>query len=273
MTHAFDPGYGAEPWRSLAQDYPDETVYPLEAFRVEWGPVFHRGRLDGTARLVVIGQDPSVHEVITRRILIGEAGQRVQGFLGKLGLDSSYVMVNTFLYSVYGQQGGEQHKHDPKIASYRNRWLDALLVGTNVEAVVAFGALADDAWTTWAAAQPKRAGELSYAHVTHPTEPISSSGGDKTKEAAATRAMLENWNGALGPLHNAIRHPDAVRALVSYGDALGPSDVVEIPEGDLPAGLPSWMRSVESWAVRSGASTDEKRATIQVAIPKDEWPW
>src|SRR5437879_5298962 len=90
-------------------------------------------------------------------------------------------------------------------------------------------------------------GRCFTARGSHPTEPISSSGGDKTREAAATRAMLENWNGALGSLHKAIRHPDAERALVPYGDALGPSDVVEIPEGDLPSGLPSWMRSVKSW--------------------------
>jgi len=74
MAHPFDAGYGSEPWRSLVGDYPDETIYPVDAFRVEWGPVFHRGRLDGSAHLVVIGQDPSVHEAIIRRILIGEAG-------------------------------------------------------------------------------------------------------------------------------------------------------------------------------------------------------
>lgn len=273
MTHSFDPGYGEEPWRSLVEDYPDETVYPLDSFRVEWGPVFHRGRLDGSARLLVIGQDPSVHEAITRRILIGEAGQRVQGFLGKLGISQSYVMVNTFLYSVYGQWGGDRHKDDPAITAYRNQWLDALLLGTDVEAVVAFGALADTAWTHWRTTQPARAGELTYAHVTHPTQPISSSGGDKTKEAAATATMLQNWNGALGPLHQAIHHPDVTGALVPYGTALGPADVVEIPESDLPPGLPPWMRAILSWAVRTGASTDEKRATITVTIPGDERPW
>ena len=45
-----------------------------------------------------------------RRILVGEAGHRTQGLLAKLGIDRSYLMVNTFLYSVYGQAGGEQHK-------------------------------------------------------------------------------------------------------------------------------------------------------------------
>ena len=141
--HDFDPGYGQEPFRSLCADYPGEEVYPAADFRVEWGPVFHRGRLDGSARVVVIGQDPAQHEAITRRILVGAAGQRLQGFLAKLGIEVGYVMVNAFLYSVYGQGGGERHADDPAIAAYRNRWLDALLVDTGVEAVVALGRLAD----------------------------------------------------------------------------------------------------------------------------------
>jgi hypothetical protein len=36
-------------------------------------------------------------------------------------------MVNTFVYSVYGQGGGNRHKNNPAIIAYRNRWLDALL--------------------------------------------------------------------------------------------------------------------------------------------------
>jgi uracil-DNA glycosylase len=52
-----------------------------------------------------VGQDPAQHEAVVRRILVGTAGRRLQGFLTRLGLDRSYVMVNTFAYSVYGQSG------------------------------------------------------------------------------------------------------------------------------------------------------------------------
>ena len=102
MPHSFDPGYGQEPFRTLAAEYPEADLYPPDQFRVEWGPVFHRGRLDGSARVLVLGQDPAQHETIVRRILVGEAGRRLQGFLAKLGVTRSYVLVNTFLYSVYG---------------------------------------------------------------------------------------------------------------------------------------------------------------------------
>jgi uracil-DNA glycosylase len=68
-SYPFDPGYVQEPFRSLCEDYPGAETYPADDFRVEWGPVFHRGRLDGSARVVVVGQDPAQHEVIARRIL------------------------------------------------------------------------------------------------------------------------------------------------------------------------------------------------------------
>src|SRR5437868_8376372 len=110
MAHDFDPGPVSEPFASLVRDYPGPDVYPPGSFRVEWGPIFHRGRLDGTARLLVLGQDPGQHESVVHRILVGEAGQRAQGFLSRLGLDRSYVLVNAFLYSVYGQGGGNRNK-------------------------------------------------------------------------------------------------------------------------------------------------------------------
>jgi hypothetical protein len=81
----FCPGYPA-PYDELVASFPDAMVYPPSAFRIEWGPIFHRGRLDSTAQVLVIGQDPAVEETVTRRILVGLAGQRTQGLLGKLGL-------------------------------------------------------------------------------------------------------------------------------------------------------------------------------------------
>src|SRR3954469_23717796 len=139
MPTAFDPGYGEEPFASLVASYPGAIAYPATGFRLEWGPIFHRGRLDGSARVLVIGQDPAQHETVARRILVGEAGQRFQGFLTKLGIDRSYVLVNTFLYSVYGQGGGKKHIGDQLITDYRNRWLDAIAAHNRIEAVITLG--------------------------------------------------------------------------------------------------------------------------------------
>src|SRR5213080_675320 len=101
MSHAFDPGY-PRGFHPLLRSYPGPETYPPADFRVEWGPIFHRGRLDGSARVLVIGQDPAQHETVARRVLVGEAGRRMQGFLAKLGIIHSYVFINTFLYSVFG---------------------------------------------------------------------------------------------------------------------------------------------------------------------------
>jgi uracil-DNA glycosylase len=149
-AHRSCPGY-PPPYDELVASYPGDDVYPSADFRTEWGPIFHRGRLDGSARVLVLGQDPAAHESIARRILIGEAGQRTQGLLAKLGITVSYVMVNTFLYSVYGQAGGERHAHDPAIAAYRNRWLDTLAANNPFEAIITLGGLAETAYQTWKA--------------------------------------------------------------------------------------------------------------------------
>jgi hypothetical protein len=267
MTHLFDPGPAGEPFASLVSDYPGAEAYPAEAFRVEWGPIFHRGRLDGSARLLIIGQDPAQSETIVRRILVGEAGHRTQGLMAKLGFDHSYLLVNTFLYSVYGQSGGEQHKDDAPIVAYRDRWLDAIFEHNQIEAVLALGHLADDAWQKWRQTAGGQAHTPAYEHVTHPTQPESSSGGDPAKLGQAIAAMLQNWNQALARLHPVIAQPDIAGALVPYGDSFAPGERVEIPEFDVPAGIPDWMRSPTAWAQRQGTTATDKRRNITVTIP------
>src|SRR4051812_27122831 len=135
MPATFDPGICQEPFVTLCDAAPDPSVFPSGSFRVEWGPIFHRGRLDGTARILCVGQDPAQSEAIVRRILIGVAGHRVQGFLAKLGIDRSYVMLNAFLYSVYNQSSAKKHLNDAAIVAYRNRLLSALTTSGSLEAV------------------------------------------------------------------------------------------------------------------------------------------
>ena len=271
MTHPFDPGYGNEPFQTLCADYPGTDVYPPERFRIEWGPIFHRGRLDGSARVLVIGQDPAQHESIVRRILMGEAGRRLQGFLAKLGITRSYVLINTFLYSVYGSVPVAARKH-PELIAYRHRWLDALFTDQQIEAVVTLGTLAAEAWELWKATPKGQETIVSVAPITHPTQPESSSKGDKTKRAAAIKAMLHNWNGGLQLLAPALRHPDQVTTLVLYGETFQDGDRVPIPEDDLPAGLPAWMHEQDGWARRVGTDAHKQRANITITVPEGVLP-
>jgi len=256
---------------SLAGEYPEADVYPPDQFRVEWGPVFHRGRLDSSARVLVIGQDPAQHETIVRRILVGEAGRRVQGFLAKLGITRSHVLVNTFLYSVYGSVKARTRR-EPRLVAYRNRWLDALLVGTNVEAVLSLGTAADEAWQLWKATPAGQASSLVHATVTHPTQPESSSRGDKVKLAAATQKLLQNWNAGLQVLSPGLAHPDASLPLVLYGSTWAEGDRLPVPSIDFPAGLPEWMREQDGWAKRAGKDDLGKRRNITITVPKGVLP-
>ena len=267
----FCPGYPA-PFDALVADYPGEDVYPNADFRTEWGPIFHRGRLDGSARVLVLGQDPATHESISRRILVGEAGQRVQGLLAKLGITRSYVMVNTFLYSVYGQGGGNRHAHDEAIAAYRNAWLDALLIRPEVTAVVSLGQLADQAYQQWAATQPDAAARLHHAAIRHPTYPESASRAGTKTLAETTAILLADWNEKLPVLRDRVM-PDGMSQESLYGTTWQEGDLVRIPSADLPPGSPDWWFDLAAWASRTGPDVQTKRATITVVVPKQARLW
>jgi Uracil DNA glycosylase superfamily len=271
MAREFDPGYDRSPYRQLVADYPDESVYPIDDFRVEWGPVFHRGRLDGTARVLVIGQDPAAHESIARRILVGEAGQRAQGLLARLGIDRSYVFVNTFLYSVFGGSGSK-HVDDAAIVEYRNSWLDAIVDDQPIEAIISLGQLADTAYQAWRTTSRGAANTAAYATIRHPTYPESASRSGTITKAEAFKRLCDSWNLALDALHGVVT-PDAPVPLVHYGDTITKDDLAPIPDIDLPPGLPPWMNALDAWASRTGADAQAKRATITVAVPTRARTW
>jgi len=271
--HEFCLGYVRVPYRTLVADYPDESVFKVDDFRIEWGPVFHRGRLDRTARILVVGQDPAQHEAVVRRVLVGTAGRRFQGFLTRLGLDRSYVIINSFAYSLYGQGGGSRHVDDPVIAAYRNRWLDTIVKDQQIEAILSLGMLAEQSVRLWQE-QSQRGKAFSGVVTTmrHPTYPESASASGQITRAKAMVAMLVTWNAALDALSGHVT-PDVERPLRHYGPDLLPDDLSVIPERDLPAGLPAWMRSDKTWASREGADVVEKRSTIAVRIPASERPF
>lgn len=272
VVHRSCVGYVAEPFASLVARYPGGDVYPIEDFRIEWGPIFHRGRLDGSARVLVLGQDPATHEAISRRILVGEAGQRVQGLLAKVGVTTSYAMVNVYLYSVFGQHAADAHVDDEGIAAYRHAWLDALLVGSGVTAVVALGTLAQRAYRAWARSQPATAAGLHLCAIRHPTYAEGFARASGRPLAETTAEQLADWNAHLPGLAEHVTSEGPVD-LTPYAASWGPGDLVRIPEGDLPAGSPSWWQDLEPWAVRVGPNAQVKRATISVAVPEGARTW
>jgi hypothetical protein len=249
----FDPGYGDDPFRSLCEGAPAAPIYPEDRFRVEWGPIFHRGRLDGSARVLVIGQDPAAHEGIARRILCGFAGHRVQGFLAKLGLDRSYVMINSYLYSLYGTSAPP---HTAAQLADRFDWIDAVLDTASIEVVVTFGGVAAKVWT-------------KYLKERSPASPPPQVGALHPTAHNPDAELLANWNAALDAAHPHLAHPDRAVPLAHYGDAWTDADLTAIPSFDMPAGLPVWMTGAETWAVR-GDDPDvaPKASRITITIPE-----
>jgi uracil-DNA glycosylase len=225
---AYDPGPPCA-WQQLFAQAPLSSFQSLPAtFRLDFGPVYYRGRLDGTARVLVVGQDPSTDEILAERIFIGQAGQRLQKLLRKLGLTRSYVMFNTYLYSVYGQYNDVKSALqanpavDTAVRKFRNMLLDKAKSTNSLEAVLAFGTAAHDAVAQW----PGASG-LTCFNLTHPT--------------ATDATVVANWNSHLAQMQSAIT-PDQ-SSLVDPSPCAAitdPAAFADVPRQDLPFGIPSW---------------------------------
>jgi hypothetical protein len=87
------------------------------------------------------------------------------------------------------------------------------------------------------------------------------------------KEMLAEWNVALERLDERLGARPDNQPLEPYGEDLRPEDRAAIPEADMPAGAPPWMRSLKTWATRKGDTTETKRATVVVTVPKGERPW
>lgn len=261
ITDPFDTGPTGT-FRTLCQKYPDDSVYKgTDGFRSLWGPVFYRGRANGTARLLVIGQDPAQTEAFTRRILSGQAGRRVQGFVEKLGFSKSYLMINAFLYGIYNQNMALPHLNDPDIKAYRDKWLEAAFAPGKIEAVVTFGTPAREAWEAFTETPVGASATASAFHhpALHPTA-------DKPEGPITRKDLLKNWNRALEKHHAKIQNPDVAKPLVPYGDDFTAAELPEIPSRDLPMGLQPWMRTTDFWAKLANPPGTE-RANISIAVP------
>ncbi len=229
-------------------------------FRLEWGPIFYRGQLDCSAKILIIGQDPAADENVARRILVGDAGQRVQGFLTKLGITRSYVMVNSVLYSIYGQFDDEMGSFIdiPIVAQWRNQLLDAL-VSPSLKTILAFGIAAGHVADTWPGSDPfKNQGRVFY--LTHPT-------------ARPESKVLQNWNSMLSQISAIIPADQGGTTNLSpyKGPQFRKSDLSRIPLWDFSFGVPLWM-GTGNMATRSYSKpkgTKKKSTIIWIALDNE----
>jgi uracil-DNA glycosylase len=228
----FDPGPPSA-IQTLFEQAPLAAYESLPTrFRLVWGPIYYRGRTDGSARVIIVGQDPAADENIARRTLVGTAGQRLQGYLRKLGLTRSYVIVNSLLYSIVGQFDTQMRSFvdQPAVSAWRNQLFDALLT-PSTEAILAFGNGAKHVVSKWpgAAALKAQGRVFELIHMT----------------AQPTSAVLTNWSGKLAAIAAKVApDPDGQRDLTPYvGPTFKKTDLERIPMRDLAFGAPIWMGS------------------------------
>jgi uracil-DNA glycosylase len=225
-TFTFDKGPNAS-WAKRFFQAPRAhyLAHPSQRFRTEFGPVYYRGRLSGTARVLIVGQDPSTDETLAQRNLVGQSGQRVQRLLNKLGVVKSYVMLNTFLFGIKGQMDAQMNAAalEPPIRDYRNGLFDKVIAENAIQAIISFGNGADLAVANW----PARPPGVPWFQLHHPS--------------ASEAIVVPNWNASLAPLNAAVT-PDkpSLVNLAPYTTPLGAGDAVEIPRDDLPFGIPEW---------------------------------
>jgi hypothetical protein len=225
--------FDAGPPRELAEMFarsPDYEPY-REHFWYDWGPIFYRGRLDGTARVLCVASDPAPTERVAMRTLVGDAGQRVQGFLAKIGLMRSYLCLNAFIYALHPSSfwEGRTILRDPEHLAWRNELFDKVK-GPNLQAVVAFGAQAQDAVRHWGGK-----GDLPVFEVPHPS-------------SRDPRRLLDAWREAVVRLRDTVT-PDPgadPSSLPNYGSRFREEDYSRIPLRDLPFGVPEWLGD-DSW--------------------------
>lgn len=124
---------------------PDYTL-TKDKFRFEMAPIFYRGRLDGTAKVLVVGQDAATDEALVHRAFVGGTGQKVQHLLNQIGITRSYVAVNTFIYSIFEQydEFSDEIAMTTEVKDFRNQVMKKVWDESKIELIVSFGSAAHD---------------------------------------------------------------------------------------------------------------------------------
>ena len=154
-----DPGPSSPSgWAELFAETPNyrglgQAVVGRETFRWHHGPMFFRGRLDGSAKVLVVGQEGAQDESLSHRSFTGGTGARMQYLLRFLGLDRSYLFLNSFVYPIFGQYTADLRPlaQDPRspIAAHRNRIFDKAVLDGDIRLVIAVGRAAKESVSTW----------------------------------------------------------------------------------------------------------------------------
>ncbi len=154
-----------------------------EKFRWMFGPMWYRGRLGkDQVKVFVVGQEGAQDENISNRAFTGSTGTKTQNFLNHLGIETSYLFMNTFVYTINGQlsddpkfkwmeQGeGSKSVEDSPIVAYRHKLFDYMMEqnAKSVSLFMGVGSGGKASLATWINARGgkcNQARDLEYCNV------------------------------------------------------------------------------------------------------------
>ena len=132
----------------------EKVAGATEQFRWHFGPMFYRGRLtSNSVKVLVIGQEGGQDESLSHRAFTGGTGARLQRFVRYLGIEESYLFLNTFIYSIVGQYVPPLKwlAQDPSspVVQHRHNIFNYVLSQNDVRLVIAVGQAAKESVVTW----------------------------------------------------------------------------------------------------------------------------
>jgi len=266
----YDPGPAKNrSWSRLFAETPNYRGFGIamsgnEEFRWHFGPMFYRGRLgDQQVKVLVVGQEGAQDESLSHRSFTGGTGGRMQHFLGHIGINRSYLFLNTFVYPIFGQYDGllpiiAQHPDSP-IAQHRKKLFDYVVLRNDLQLVVAVGRAAKDSLASWVESHGGTADpdnlHLADASVISPglhMVGVLHPGG--AGQGGAVTAIIASFNAAINRIHQWVADdpswlpidPGAVRATTAYTYSSDP-----IPFRDFPYGI--------AWRLGRGSTSSNRR--------------
>ena len=178
---------------------------------------------------------------VRRRPLIGDSGQKTQGFLAKLGLTRSYVFVKAFAVAMRPSQktkGMRALRTNTVIRAARHGLYDRLLAGGALQAIVAFGDVAQEAYDLWAASNGAVTAMPCFK-LAHPAAVDRTGSGDDS--------ALKAWRRAVTRLRTIVTtDTDGNADEPNFGDYFTEIDYARIPRWDLPRVAPAYVGD-DSW--------------------------
>ena len=215
-------------WTAFFQQAPLDVyqAHPSD-FRLDFGPVWYRGRLDGTARVLIIGQDPAANELCGPSNFRGRLRPAHPGISGqtrdrpRLHHDQ-YLSLPGFRPVLPTQRPVPRPPHPGGSAM---DLLDRIVKRNPIEAVIAVGTAGKDAVENWP--NPEA---VPWQHIQHPS-------------ARDHAALFASWNTGVSALR-ALVEPEqgVVPDMTNYGADWTDADHRPVPRRDLPFGMPRMAR-------------------------------